>query len=78
MYDLSKAMVVGWGVLLLWMAAGCERSALQASASVDTAAASSEYAPQDGVETPFVPEASHARRFHVLARRIRHHHAGPR
>jgi len=77
-YYRSKAIAVGWGVLLLLTIAGCERSAPQAPAPVDTTAAATMYAPQDGIEVPFVPETSRARRFHLFARRIRNRHAGPR
>jgi hypothetical protein len=58
--------------------AGCQHSPREESAPVENTGLISVYAPQDGIEAPFQPEASRARRFHVFARRVRHRHAGPR
>jgi hypothetical protein len=78
LYELSKVAAIIWSILLLLTISGCERSTSETSAPVETIVASTVHAPQDGVEAPFVPETSQARRFHQFTRRVRHHHAGPR
>jgi hypothetical protein len=47
-------------------------------APAETTAATRMYLPQDGVEAPYIPESSRARNFHLIARHVRHRHAGPR
>ena len=75
---LRPANVMGGALAALLMIVGCQHATMEASAPVDASDVTTMYVSQDGVEAPFVPEASPARRFHLSTRRIRHRHAGPR
>jgi hypothetical protein len=73
----SRECRAGLLLCLLLTIVGCHQPLTETPAP-DTAAVSGAYAPQDGVEVPFQPEASHGRRVHLLTRNVRHRHARPR
>jgi hypothetical protein len=58
--------------------AGCGGSGVETSALTDTSAVTGAYAPESGVDQPAPIASPHARRFHLVTRRVRHRHAGPR
>lgn len=69
-----------WGLawLVLVGGVGCGRSTPDTAAMTDTAAVTGPYAPEPGAETSPPIQPSHVQRFHLVTRRIRHRHAGPR
>ena len=65
-------------LLGLLSAAGCGRDLPDTSVGVDTAAVTGPYALEPGTEAPAQPQPTRAPRFHLVTRRVRHRHAGPR
>jgi hypothetical protein len=73
-----RAATRGLALLVLLTGVACGRSTPEPVAVTDTAAVIGPYAPDPGAEAVAQPQSTRVQRFHLVTRRVRHRHAGPR